>query len=745
MTDRKTMPTFKPMIESLDPRTLFANPSVRLITAPESLTSARRDTTITLALNLPNGAVNFSKLYRDAFRVYEVAADGTETRLPTGTLQTSGGGDTLSITTTDPLKAYTNYEADVNLAGYSSSIKVRDVTGHYLDPYSFTFKTGSEISIADPSINFSKQLVASSTNSQAGAYTCVTTGPDNKLYASTLDGYVYRWAINGDGTLGTRETITTVLDNNTSSDNPDGNRIITGITFDPDATASHLKLWVSHGQYKLGSTASTGTGVQYQADNYTGKISVLSGASLQSYNDVIVGIPRSVKDHMNNQIAFDPAGNNFYFNVAAMNAMGRADSTWGLRDENALSAAMFKVNLAKLDTEMTSTGGPIDLTNATYPATDTSKALNIYATGIRNGYDIVFASNGHIYNGINGSSAGGNTPAGGGAPALTNVPQTEEDYLLDVQQGKYYGHPNPARGQYVLDGGNPTSDVDPYEFAATSTSANGALYPVGVQPDSNYTLPAYDIGRNVSPDGMIEYQAVNGKNTALDNTLLICRYNSGQDILAMKPNSDGTVSKANVQAGITGLTGLANPLDITEDSRTGNLYVAQLERGRPDRLDHANETDRPEPGLHAEQPERRLVPHRRLPRARQPQGRDQDRHADQHRHHHAAGRRLGHQNLRPGPQKLRRAEPADRRQRHPDPAGRELRVQRPRRARPGAEQRQRQPRDQGQPARPAVLHVPAPGLQRVRHQRRVHHGGGVGSPHGHARHTGGGLFQCSDR
>lgn len=540
-------------------------PTIKSVTTPEadSLTNARRDLTVVVAVNTPNGAVRFDRLYRDAFRIYAIDANGDRVggAVPTGNLQTSGGGDTLSVTPTDPLAANTTYRVEINQSYVANSLKVRDIANNNYAPYQFTFKTGTAISIADPTINFSQQLVAS--GSEAATYSAVTMGPDGRLYASTLDGFIYRWTVAGDGTLSGRQTITTVRDN----DSADGARIITGITFDPDATSGSLKLWVSHGQYKFGSSAGTGSGPEFQADNYTGKISVLSGASLQSYNDVIVGIPRSVKDHINNQIGFDPAGNNFFFLIPSMNAMGAPDNTWGNRPEDALSGAMMKVNIAKLNTELI--GGPIDLTSATYNATNTANALNIYATGIRNAYDMVFHSNGRLYTGVNGSSAGGNTPAGGGAPALTNVPQTEQDKLLDLMPGKYYGHPNPTRGEYVLDGGNPTSGPDPYEFAG------GTMYPVGTQPDADYTLPAYDLGKNVSPNGMIEYTgaAFGGK---LNGTLLIARYNSGQDILAITPNGDGSISKSKVQARITGLAGLQNPLDLTQNN--GNLYVAQLDQ-----------------------------------------------------------------------------------------------------------------------------------------------------------------------
>ena len=543
------------------------NPSVLNVSSPAKTRAARRDLTITVAMNLPNGAINYDTLKRDNVRLYEVKADGTKVRVDTGNAQTSGGGDTISLTPLSILKANTNYSFEINQTySDSGSIKVKDVSGFTVTPYTLPFTTNTEVAIANPNINFS--------NTDAGGgisrpFTATTIGPDHKLYAADMYGEIFRWTIGSDGALSGRTLINTIRSEYGE------NRIITGITFAPDSTSSNLKLYVSHGQYRLGTTASTGSSVNNQADNYTGAITLLTGASLDSSRDVITNIPRSVKDHMNNQVVFDRTGDNFYFLIPSMSAMGAPDTVWGNRPENRLSAAMYKVNVDKLNNELVDTG-PIDLgENSTYDPNDSASALTVYATGIRNAYDMVFHSNGHLYTATNGSSAGGNTPAGGGAPALNGVPQTEEDKLLDLKAGKYYGHPNPERDEFVLDGGNPTSGVDPFEFATASGVASGKLYPVGVQPDSNWDQPAYDLGKNVSPDGMIEYTG-NAFGGALSGYMLIARYNGGSDILAVKPNSDGTISKSNIETRITGFTNLQKPLDLVEDTASGNVYVVQM-------------------------------------------------------------------------------------------------------------------------------------------------------------------------
>jgi glucose/arabinose dehydrogenase len=53
---------------------------------------------------------------------------------------------------------------------------------------------------------------------------------------------------------------------------------------------------------------------------------------------MITGLPRSVRDHMTNQLSFGPDGA-IYFNQGANTAMGAPDNAWGLRSEHLLNGA----------------------------------------------------------------------------------------------------------------------------------------------------------------------------------------------------------------------------------------------------------------------------------------------------------------------------------------------------------------------------------------------------------------------
>src|SRR5262249_44742064 len=132
-------------------------------------------------------------------------------------------------------------------------------------------------------------------------------------------------------------------------------------------------------------------------------------------------------------------------------------------------------------------------------------------------------------------------------------------------KGGYYGHPDPVRGEFVLNGGNPTAGVDVNEVTA---------YPVGTQPDRNYRGAAFDFGKNYSPDGVIEYKG-NAFGGKLNGKLLVARYSGGDDIIALDVDpATGKITGSS--AGIAGFKGFVDPLDLTEDTRTGFIYVIEF-------------------------------------------------------------------------------------------------------------------------------------------------------------------------
>jgi len=445
-----------------------------------------------------------------------------------------GAGGAITIQPTAMLAANTQYTVAV-----TSGLK--DTSGASFAPFTMRFTTGTQVPAQDGNIVFSKTTQASSTGRR---YSSLAWGPDNKLYAGTLDGQILRFSVGSGGTLGSPEVFTTVNTNNGE------NRFIIGMEFDPASTAGNLILWVSHAQ-----------GVLEDADDWTGKISRLSGPNLATYQDYVVNLPRSVRDHLTNQIHFGDDGA-IYFSQPSMNAMGAPDTAW-VRADHPLSGTVLRVDLSKI------TSAPVDVRTSdgggSYNPSSPNAPVTIYATGVRNGYDFVFHSNGHLYMPANGSAAGGDTPAGpgGNPPAVVGVPYTMHDYVFDVLPGKYYGQPNTTRGEYILNGGNPTAGVDRNEVLS---------YPVGTQPDADYNYDAFDFGQNYAPTGIIEYKS-NTFGGALRGRMLVTRYSGGDDVFILTPSPTG-----NSLGGINGvgMDGFNDPTDIIEDPNTGNLYVAQL-------------------------------------------------------------------------------------------------------------------------------------------------------------------------
>ena len=455
---------------------------------------------------------------------------------------TSGAGDDVVLKPIDPLDTNTQYQFDV-------TDQLKDNKGAGFDPYRIIFTTTKNFALAEFPAAF-EQVQLDNAKLPQDRFTTLAIGPDGLLYAGTYAGMIYRYQINPDGTLAPRGPIVTVLKNN------GGPRLITGIAFDPAATAATPILWVSHGQFAIKNGRPEG------ADDWTGKISRLSGAKLDQYQDVIVGLPRSFKDHLNFQLAFGKDGA-LYFDQGSNTSVGDVDKKWGYRKEHLLTAACLRLDVSKLSTL------PLDVKTedgGTYDPAAPSAPLTLYATGIRSGFHLLFHSNGHLYTGVNGAAGNeGNTPASpdGSVPAIKDIKQTTDDILLKIEPGAYYGHPDPARHQYVLNGGNPTAGVDPQEVPE---------YPVGIKPDPNWQPPIFDFGKNYSPNGLVEYHDPHAGG-ALDGCILVTRYSAGKDILVLRLDKDGNVIES--IEGIDGFTKFIDPLDIIEEPETGDLYVAE--------------------------------------------------------------------------------------------------------------------------------------------------------------------------
>lgn len=536
-------------------------PRVRGVNPSNGWTNIGRDAYVGVDLYLPNGALNPATVTTSTVTLRR-ASDGA---LVPASVNTSGGGDSIVLQPTTLLDANTKYT-------FAISSGVRDITGAAMTAYTGVFTTGTAGTPASSNISFEKV----SLNVPANQYTAVVMGPDNKLYAATNDGKIIRWTINSDGTLGSSQTITSIQTSNNDE------RIITGLVFDPASTATNLIAWVNHGPNDFTS-----------APDWSGKLTRLSGSNLQNVRDAVIGLPRSAHDHLSNQPVFGPDGA-LYFAQGSNTAQGSPDVSWGSRPEHLLNGAILRVNTAVLTSSTPLNVQTEGRGSANYNPWLASAPVRLYATGVRNAYDLVWTKDADGTNRLwvpnNGSAAGGSTPAtpalpvpgsvridgdddsnpnngmylGPAVPAINPLNETQNDYLYLINEGGggYYGHPNPSRSEYVLNGGNPTSGTDPFEVKS---------YPVGTQPDRNYRGAAFDFGAKHSANGILEYKS-NAFNGALKGKLLVVQYSGGDNIVALS-RSGGTITGS--QVGMTGTTGFGDPLDLVEDTRNGNLYVAE--------------------------------------------------------------------------------------------------------------------------------------------------------------------------
>lgn len=526
------------LIELESPAVLGTAPAAGAVNVP------RNTAVVADPVNLPNG-VGIDPATLDETTVFlERTGDGTPVA---AILNLDGAGAIFTLQPIGLPDANTSYTFTVTSG-------LADLMGAAFLPFSMSFTTGTS-GAGDPTDAAFEPVDLPTT--AGSAYTTVTFGPDGLLYAATQEGQIHRWVLNPDGTTGARE----VLDSLRTAEG--GDRLLIGLTFDPAATAGNLIAWVSHTTFGFSDMPDWG-----------GKITRLSGPNLETVEDIVIGLPRSAKDHVTNSIAFGPDGA-IYFTQGSNSAMGDPDSAWSFRPERLLNAAVLRLD------PLLVTAPPLDVQTeegGSYDPYAPGAPLTLYATGVRNAYDLLWHSNGRLYVPTNGSASGGNTPegvigavcadgstyAGPAVPALTNVGD-QNDYLYRIDPGGYYGHPNPLRCAFVLNGGNPTSGSDPAEVTE---------YPVGTDADVNYRGFAHDFGAHFSPNGVIEYTN-DHFDGALQGRILVVRYSAGDDIIVLTPGAPDLDIVDSV-VGVPGFTGLNNPLDLTENPDNGYVYVSEF-------------------------------------------------------------------------------------------------------------------------------------------------------------------------
>ncbi len=366
--------------------------------------------------------------------------------------------------------------------------------------------------------------------------TAMAWGPDGRLYVTELFGTIHAISFDASGGVAGNQVITTL-----------GSRLALGITVDPASTAANVVLWVSH------SNPSTNAGVAN-----SGTVSRLSGTGFTTRTDVITGLPRAIANHATNGLDFGPDGRLYIAQAGntGAGAANNANTEFGTRAEQPLSAAIL-VAAVKASGFNGACANSADIYG---PVTCD---VQTYATGFRNPYDLAWHSNGQLYAPDNGLGVTGSYPpsptapcTGFGDPALYTSggdnPGEQPDLLFRVVAGKYYGHPNPTRGECVF--------------------KNGSFQ--NVAPLANYMAPLTVLGLHKSADGIIEYRGSAFCGT-LAGSLLIANYSTGNDITRVKLSADGT----SVVSTETLVGSLTDPLAL-EQAPDGRIFVGELDASR---------------------------------------------------------------------------------------------------------------------------------------------------------------------
>jgi len=446
--------------------------------------------------------------------------------------------DVVNLRPRERLKPRTAYKVEI-------SRKLLDKDGAAVAAFNSSFVTGADVPVPSPLPGF--QYTKTKIDEEKGP-TAIAVGPDGNLYVSTYYGVVYRLQISRQTAQVVRKDQLLTL----------SGRKILGLAFDPAATASNLVVWITSDDRKA---------EQQDAGTFSGVVSRLvlppadqaGGAAETQY---IVGLPSGW--HPLNGGTFGP-DKQLYISVGSMNRLGDDP----IRPETPLSAAVLVADVCQSGFN----GGNLPLNVQTtapvnYDPYAAFAPLKLYATGFRQMYRVCWHSNGNLYGGVNQNDGTGrsDTPSHDGVPALHSVFPDED--LVRIVEGGYYGHPNPARRQYVLLGGNPTAGVDPWEVPE---------YPVGIRPDPHFN-PANLIFNlktidGTSANGCTEYRL----SGPLNGRLLICFYEGTHTLHTFAFNAGGTAVTDNRPLLDEHNESLkfTQPLDVTVHP-SGVIYLADF-------------------------------------------------------------------------------------------------------------------------------------------------------------------------
>jgi hypothetical protein len=278
------------------------------------------------------------------------------------------------------------------------------------------------------------------------------------------------------------------------------------------------------------------------------KLVVDANGNVVSDTDLVKGLPRSGENHGPNGTAIGPDGW-LYLAQGGNTNNGAQSEPFSFFPEVPLSSSIIRINVHDITSTIdvskgsrfTFTSPPSTAYQLAGSAADNGTVpgkVELYATGFRNPYDVLWHSNGKLYTSENEANQGfGPTPGpADGCPGPSVEQPTGPDEFFQVQAGQFHGHPNPSRGQCTEGTG-----VQPIEVFANNSSSTGV---------EEYTSNAF--------------------GPLLQGQVLVTNYAQGDSITRLKLNDDGSdvVQKATLA------TGFKDPVNLLVWP-DGAIFVAE--------------------------------------------------------------------------------------------------------------------------------------------------------------------------
>ncbi|MEL7224324.1 MAG: hypothetical protein AAGL17_05545 [Cyanobacteria bacterium J06576_12] len=456
--------------------------------------------------------------------------------------------------------------------------------------------------------------------------TSLQFGPDDRLYVSEQNGTINAFTValqDGEYIATAVEQINLVKSIQNHNDDGTlqsfGNRQVTGVLV--TGTSENPIIYVSSSDPRIATNGDV------NLDTNSGVITRLTWTGTEwEAVDIIRGLPRSEENHSANGMVLSPDGQKLYIAQGGNTNNGAPSSFFSYTAEYALSGTVLEVDLADLNSRPILTdpiggqggtsrqyiydlptlddpsvpndgvrenangldvagpwGGNDGLNMAVLPA---DAPLRIYASGFRNHYDLVFSESGKLYTVDNGSNSnlGGDPildPNGEATNQLNNGGTGNPEPLFLIEEGEYYGHPNPILsnqdGSWTVynDSGNPDTAIAP-----NTVSDLSALVPNAVNIQSGFVVdpskftddPAKlaEIGIRVpynspesktlvnlgsSSNGLVEYTS-DAFDGALQGALIVTQFNGNVTLLNL--NDEGTAIEPLIGPGDDDILGTAD-------------------------------------------------------------------------------------------------------------------------------------------------------------------------------------------